>query len=490
LLAQAETGLGLVLSTACADNGEVRQWSSFSPRLSWLAASFVVAFSALVASVGADAHWLAALGGEIARLNSVPAGVPYAAAPSVGWENVPVLGELVFHALEALAGDRGLMLAQALAVACALGLTATGMRRAGAADSPSALCLLLLAVAAAPALLIVRAQLFSLALFPLLVLLVRSEARAPSRRVWLLVPLVALWSNLHGGVLLGLAVAGSYLVLARLREQPAVAVGVLAASCAALLATPALLGTLEYYRGVLGSEAAARGEGMWAPLSVSHPFDVAFVVAGAPLVLLALRSRPLVWEIVALAGLGASTVQSGRNGVWLALFAAAPAAQALTGSRSWLMAPSQRLTIAVGGLLAALVVVGIARTPVSQAAGPTLRDQTARAAGSTPILADDVNAEQLALDGRMVWIANPLDAFDHAEQRIYLDWLAGRPAGDALLVQVRAVLVTIGGAPARRLAHDRRFRVAGHDAGSALYVRYRPARWRSRRSTASSSTGG
>ena len=40
-------------------------------------------------------------------------------------------------------------------------------------------------------------------------------------------------------------------------------------------------------------------------------------------VLLALRSRPRVWEFVALAGLGASTVQSGRSGVWLALFAAA-----------------------------------------------------------------------------------------------------------------------------------------------------------------------
>lgn len=462
---------------------------AFSPRLTWLAASFVVAFSALVAAIGADAHWLAALGSEIARLGAVPAGVPYAAAPSIGWENVPVLAELVFHAFDALAGDRGLLLAQALAAACALGWTAADMRRAGSADSPSALCLLLAAVASAPALLLVRAQLFSLALFPLLVLLVRSEARAPSRRIWLLVPLVALWSNLHGGVLLGLAVAGAYLLLARLREQPGVAIAVVAASGAALLATPALLDTLTYYRGVLGSEAAARGEGMWAPLSVWNPFDVAFLVTGGMLVLLALRSRPQVWEFVALAGLGATTVQSGRNGVWLALFAAGPAAQTLTGSRAWRLAPSQRVTLAVSGLLAALVVAGLARTPVSGAAGRALRDRAVRVAAGTPILADDVNAEQLALDGRLVWIANPLDAFDHAEQRIYLDWLAGRPAGDALLVQPRAVLVTIDSAPARRLARDRRFREAAHDSSAALYVRYRPARWPSRPSTASSSTG-
>ena len=460
-----------------------------SPRLTWLAASFVVAFSALIASVGADAHWLAALGGEIARLGNVPAGVPYAAAPSIGWENVPVLGELVFHAFEALAGDRGLVLAQALAVACALGLTAADMRRAGAADSPSALCVLLGAVGSAQALLLVRAQLFSLALFPLLVLLLRSEERSPSRRIWLLVPLVALWSNLHGGVVLGLAVAGSYLLLCRLREQPAVALGVLVASGSALLATPALLDTVDYYRGVLGSEAAVGGEGMWAPLSFSHPFDVAFVVAGVALVLLALRTRPRVWQFVALAGLGAATVQSGRNGVWLALFAAGPAAKALTGSRSWRTVPSQRVTVVVGGLLAALVVVGLVRTPTSAAAGRALRDRAAQAAAGRPILADDINAEQLALDGRLVWIANPLDAFDHAEQRVYLDWLAGRPSGNALLVEVRAVLVTIGSEPARRLAHDRRFREAAHDASAALFVRYRPARWRSRPNTASSSTG-
>ena len=73
----------------------------------------------------------------------------------------------------------------------------------------------------APALLVVRSQLFSLALFPLLVLLLRGEARAPSRRIWLLVPLVALWSNLHGGVLLapadrhgGLVAQGDVLAVA------------------------------------------------------------------------------------------------------------------------------------------------------------------------------------------------------------------------------------------------------------------------------------
>ena len=57
----------------------------FAARLTWLSAAFVTAFCVLVATVGADAHWLAALGAQIARLGHVPTGVPYAAAPSAGW---------------------------------------------------------------------------------------------------------------------------------------------------------------------------------------------------------------------------------------------------------------------------------------------------------------------------------------------------------------------------------------------------------------------
>ena len=37
--------------------------------------------------------------------------------------------------------------------------------------------------------------------------------------------------------------------------------------------------------------------------------------------------------LVALTGLAAMTIQAGRNAVWLVLFAAAPAAAWLTGSR-------------------------------------------------------------------------------------------------------------------------------------------------------------
>jgi hypothetical protein len=59
-----------------------------------------------------------------------------------------------------------------------------------------------------------RPHAFTLALLPLSVWLIEADRRRPSNRVFLLVPLIALWANLHGGfpavlLVLGAATAGS-----------------------------------------------------------------------------------------------------------------------------------------------------------------------------------------------------------------------------------------------------------------------------------------
>jgi hypothetical protein len=440
-------------------------------RLTVLVGCFVASSCALLATVGADADWLAALGREVAHSWSIPNGVPFAAAASAGWHNVPVLGELVFHGLDVALGSRGLVVAQVAAVVICLWVVAADMRRGGVPDAPAALVLMLVAFAAAPALLVVRAQLFSLALFPLCVLLLRQESRHPSRRVWLLVPIVAIWSNLHGGVLLGVAVAGAYLIFGRLRDDPLVAGGVLGGMALALFATPALTRTADYYSGVLGSQAASHGEGLWRPLSLGAPFDVVFLAVAIPLLVLALRSRPALWEGVVVAGLAVAAVRASRNEVWLVLFVALPAARSLAGSRTWRLTTPRNASSAVTGLLVVAAVAGLARTPVSAGATPQLLRAAARAAHGTPILADGVDAEQLALAGHRILIGNPLDAFSSREQRLYLDWLAGRAPGDAELTRVRVVLVGAGTAAAKRLAARKDFAEAAHDRRTVLYVR-------------------
>jgi hypothetical protein len=442
-----------------------------SSRLTWLAVAQGAGACALLGSIGADARWLAALGRTILTQGSIPTGVPYAASPSVDWVNVPVLGELAFHALQVVGGDRGLLLAQLVAVTAALTLLALAMRAFGAPDAASALVLILVFFAAVPSFIIVRAQLFSLVLFCAALLLLRAEAREPSRRVWLLVPLVALWSNLHGAVLVGLAIAAAYLVLERLRREPVVAVSVLAACCAALFLTPAFAKSGSYYLGVLRSEAAQRGEGMWAPLSLHKPFDVLFIVLAIPLLVFAYRSGLRIWEFVCVAAFAALTFQAGRNAIWLLCFIAAPAARGLGERFLRDFKVSPRTLALCAWVPAAFLVIGLVQTPRRDGAGERVRGEAARLSAGTAILADGIDAEQLALDGRRVWIANPLDAFSRRDQRLYLDWLDASPAGDALLRKATAVVVTRGSAPQQRLERDPSFSLAAVDAKAAVYVR-------------------
>ena len=433
-------------------------------RLSWLAVAAGSALCASVAAVGADARWLAALGGMIARAGRIPSSIPYAAAPSHDWVNVPVLGELVFHALEVVGGERGLIGAQALAVAATLTLVLRDMRAARASDPACALVLIAIPLAAASSLFVVRAQMFSLPLFALLVVLLRAEARSPSRRVWLVVPLVALWSNLHGAVLAGLLVFTVYVLVERRGAS-----AVLVAAWAALFLTPALAQTGDYYWTVLHSEPAASGFGLWAPLSWHNPLDVLFVAIAVPLLVLAVRARPRRWELFSLAILAASSVHVARNSVWLVLFVAAPAA---AGMRLRDLRLSHRLLLVCGWAVPVILfAAAVSRPPLQSVAGASLRAQAVRLAAGAPILADAEDAEQLALDGRRVWIANPIDAFPRRDQRLYLDWLRGRPAGDALLRKHDVVLVRVDTAPQSRLAHDARFREVGRDSASVLYAR-------------------
>jgi hypothetical protein len=433
-----------------------------------LAVALGAALAAVAGTIGADARWLAALGRIIVDRGAIPDGIPYATAPSTGWHNVPVLAELVFRGVTSAAGDRGLLAAQVVAVAAALAIVAWDLRRAGADDLGGAVALLAVVVGSLPVLVIVRSQLFSVLLFPVLIALLRGEARSPSLRIWLLVPLLALWSNLHGAVLVGLAVAATYLIFERGRQQPLLAGSVLVASALAICATPALQHTPEYYASLARNEAARRGEGLWAPISFTSGFDLLLLAAAIALLVLAIRSRPPLWEAIALAGLAVLTVKTARSGVWLLFLAAGPAA------RSIRFEPGQgrRLSAPTLAVALALALFGVARGPLLNGAGKPLLDDALHRAGRTAILAESIPAEQVALKGGHVWMSNPIDAFHRRDQRLYLDWLAGKPAGDAALRQARRVVLVIRGSPAaKRMARSRSFRPARHDNNAILYVR-------------------
>ena len=422
------------------------------PLLAAAAASFGV--------VGADARWLAAIGAVIADGHLVHS-VPFASAPTSGWVNPTVPGELVFHWLWAALGDRGLMLAQVVAVLGAFLALARGLKRETVDGAAVAVVLLLVLVGSLPAVLVARNQLFSLVGFALLLLLLEQESRAPSRRIWLAVPLLALWANLHGAVLVGFALLAVYVVVTRLRALP-----VLLAAAFALCATPELWHTPRYYAAVSENEAARMGVGLWAPLGGSV-FDGAFVIAALSLLAGATWPRArrwYAWEAVAVIGLAAASVHAARLGTWLLFLAAYPAARSLHVWRS-VRRPS-RVTVLVPGLLALLVLGGIAHRPFD-AGSRTLADLAARS--GSPVLAEPVAAEQVAVAGGTVWVANPLEAFRHRDQRLYLDWIAGKADGSAAVGHARLVLVRRDSAAGRAAVRDRRLVPVRRTGNSVLY---------------------
>ena len=436
-----------------------------------LAALAVTAIAALLSVQAADGPWLAELGRAIADRGGIPSGVPYASAPSAGWHNVPALGELIF-ALLATLGSRGAQLAQVAAVAGTVTLLVRDARRSGAQEPALAVALLLLLPACFGPIVAIRAELFSLPLFAACVLLLRSEARAPSNRIWLLVPLLALWGNLHGAVLTGAAVAGAYLIFERARSRPGESVAVMAAGALALCANPALWHTPSYVLGVLHNQAAEQAIGLWAPLSVHSWLDVAFALAALVLIAGALRARPRPrgWELVAMAGLALLTLHAARGGVWLALFAAPLAAAGFGGAPG--SRPIPRLARPLALVLVAAVLLGVVHGPLPSGAGAPLVSRTIALAHGTPVLAEDLLAEQVAGAGGRVWVANPIDAFRQADQRVYVEWLRGVRAGDAALAHApRAVLVRRDGKAERRLRADAAFRAVASDRGAVLYAR-------------------
>lgn len=427
----------------------------------------VVGVTVLLGLVGADARWLAALGHETAAGGRIPAGVPFAVAPTLHWHNVTVLAELIFWGLDEAVGDRGLVLAQAAAVALAFLLVARDARAAGAGPQQTASTCLLAAAGTAPSLVIARAQLFSLALFPALLLLLRSDARRRTHQIWLVPPLLALWGNLHGAVLVGLLVTLVYLAATRARERPLETVALALTCVGALCVNPAGLGAFAYYHGVLTNAAAQRGEGMWGPLSLTSPTDLLLIAAVLLLTRRARHVRPAGWEILVLVVLAGMTIHASRSGIWLVLALITPSAQGTPRGPRWRL----RLPfLAATGV--ATLLLGLVRGPTPSGADQPTIAKAMALAGPSPILASDIPAEQIALAGGRVWASDPIDAFSPKVQVAYLRWMNGEDAGlSASGPLIRVVLVTRGSQEATLMERAPGFRLVLRTSGSELFRR-------------------
>ncbi len=174
--------------------------------LVWLFASGSAGWQSLLAD--GDAGWHIRTGQFILDHHAVPRQDLYsfskAGAPWYAWEWG---SDVFFGLLQRLAGLKGVVLATGVILA---GFSTTLIRRMiwRGAHLFIALTVALLAVGSASVHFLSRPHIFTLLLLSISVWMVESDRACPSRRIWWLVPVTLVWTNLHGGFLAVIAVVG------------------------------------------------------------------------------------------------------------------------------------------------------------------------------------------------------------------------------------------------------------------------------------------
>ncbi|MGH7500898.1 MAG: hypothetical protein ACREL7_03990 [Longimicrobiales bacterium] len=121
------------------------------------------------------------------------------------YEGMEWLSQVVFALVHRAGGLAAVAILAGIVIATAIALVVLVMRRAGVHPLLAYLAGTLAAVGASVHW-VPRPHIFTFAFLPLLLLLL--ESSLPRRRMWVFVPFFALWANLHGMFILGLAMLG------------------------------------------------------------------------------------------------------------------------------------------------------------------------------------------------------------------------------------------------------------------------------------------
>jgi hypothetical protein len=125
------------------------------------------------------------------------------------WRNHEWLSEIVMAALYNALGVHGLKLMKLLASAATILLLASAVAETGAAASLQLGVLTLSAVALAPQMQF-RPQLFTFVMLAALMAILARDNYRGRAPLWLAIPMLALWANLHGGFIVGIAALATY----------------------------------------------------------------------------------------------------------------------------------------------------------------------------------------------------------------------------------------------------------------------------------------
>jgi hypothetical protein len=275
-------------------------------------------------SLAADS-WLSLLGGR----EILEHGIPHHDALAVlshdrAWVDQQWLAQLGLYGVYELGGFGLLVRANVLVCAIAFGLALVASRRRGASPSRVLLCTLPAALLTVS---FVRTEMFSRLLFVVLLILLIGESRRRSWRVLLAFPLLALWANVHGAVVVGaalVALLGLTELWTALRSHSTRAAArasvLVVAPWACLFASPYGFGVLDYYRATLGNPVFAQYLTEWKPPTFASVWGVIFFVpAVLTIFLVGRRPRDLnPFELGALTLTFVAGLLAVRSVVWFA----------------------------------------------------------------------------------------------------------------------------------------------------------------------------
>ncbi|MSO96115.1 MAG: hypothetical protein EXQ81_10050 [Thermoleophilia bacterium] len=305
---------------------------------------FVLAIFLLVVGrtlLGVDS-WLTFVSGREIAQHGLPHHEALTTIPlGRAWTDQQWLAQLVFYGLDRIGGLGLAVVFHSLMVSSALAITMVASRVRGASSRmtlfAAVVCLLV-----APWSWQLRAQTIALPLFALTLALVATDSRLVSRRTYLVFPTLALWANVHGSVILGVALvafAGALGIFARAFRRETIRTPwwrpllFLSVPWACLLVSPYGTGVIGYYRLLLVDSPVSKFVTEWQAPGPHGYFLVFFAVAAATVVLVAWQHRRLSpYDIGVLALTLAGASRSVRAVVWFSLAMAMLIPLALDGA--------------------------------------------------------------------------------------------------------------------------------------------------------------
>jgi hypothetical protein len=322
------------------------------------------------------------------------------------WIDQQWLGQLFLYGLWTAGGIRLVMLTHALILVLTVALGIRAARSLGAGSSSIVLSSLAVLVIA-PWGMQMRTQDLGELFFVALIALLATDSRTPSKRVYLALPLLVLWANIHGSVALGAGlVATRALTLGfGAQRKPSRSLVLLAGAALSPVASPYGFALVGYYRHLLFNPLLHWFINEWGASTPSLKTAAFYGLAFATVWLLARHGKrlPLFGRIALLLTLVAG-ITSIRNIVWFGLAALVLLPPLFDPVVNGLRFNGLRRLQRPAAIAVAATVIGIAAFAVVRPIAWFTSEWPTAAATRIAALADRTDARVMADDRYADWL--------------------------------------------------------------------------------------